>query len=164
VNPSTPVPFEADPELDLVLERTIDVPTALVWEAWTRPEHLREWFVPRPWKLAECEVDLRPGGVFRTVMESPDGERFPGVGCYLEVVPEERLVWTAALLPGYRPAPSPDLNFTAIIEMRAEGEGTRYRATAIHQDPDGKRRHEEMGFHEGWGAALDQLVELMQTG
>jgi uncharacterized protein YndB with AHSA1/START domain len=156
-------PEGPDRALDLVLERVVDVPPELVWEAWTRPEHLKEWFVPHPWKLADCEVDLRPGGIFRTVMESPEGERFPGTGCYLEVVPGERLVWTVALLPGYRPASDPDLNFTAIIEIRPEGEGTRYTATALHQSPEGRARHEEMGFHEGWGTALDQLVEYART-
>jgi uncharacterized protein YndB with AHSA1/START domain len=148
-----------DPELDLVLERVVDVPPRLVWEAWTRPEHLREWFVPRPWTIAECEIDLRPGGIFRTVMRSPEGELHPNDGCYLEVIPRERLVWTAALLPGYRPAPESDLSFSCVLTFRPEGEGTRYRAVAIHRDPEGKRKHEEMGFHEGWGTALDQLVE-----
>lgn len=151
--------IDIDPELDLVLERVVDVPPELVWEAWTRPEHLREWFVPKPWTLAECEVDLRPGGIFRTVMKSPEGETHPGVGCFLEIVPRERLVWTAALLPGFRPAADPDLSFTAVITFEPEGEGTRYTAVAIHRDPEGRKQHEEMGFHDGWGAALDQLVE-----
>jgi len=161
---TAPVDILIDPELDLVLERVVDVSPELVWEAWTRPEHLREWFVPKPWTTTECEIDLRPGGIFRTVMQSPDGEAHPGVGCYLEVVPRERLVWTAALLPGYRPAPDPDLSFTAIITLQPEGSGTRYTATAIHKAPDDRKRHEEMGFHEGWGTALDQLVAYVKEG
>lgn len=158
----TPFPGIPDPDLDLVLERVVDVPPELVWEAWTRPEHLREWFVPKPWTIAECEIDLRPGGIFRTVMQSPEGEDNPGVGCFLEVVPRERLVWTAALLPGFRPAADVDLSFTAIIAIQPEGGGTRYTATVIHQDPEGRKRHEEMGFHEGWGTVLDQLVAYVK--
>ena len=50
-----------DPKLDLVLERVVDVPPHLVWEAWTQPEHLKKWFCPRPWKTIDCEMDLRPG-------------------------------------------------------------------------------------------------------
>ncbi len=154
--------FTADPTLDLVLERDVDVPRPLVWKAWTTPEHVRAWFAPRPWSVSECVIDLRPGGVFRTVMRSPEGQTFPGDGCVLEVVPEERLVWTDALLPGFRPAQEPF--FTAVIELfDSGGGGTRYVATAIHRDAAGRQRHADMGFVEGWGTALDQLVEHART-
>lgn len=159
-------PFPIDPKLDLVLERVVDVPPELVWEAWTRPEHLKQWFCPRPWSVAECDIDLRPGGRFRTVMRSPDGELLPaGDGCYLEVVENRRLVWTSALGPGYRPLrPSgdDDFLFTAHILIAPEGKGTRYTAIAAHPDETGRTKHEEMGFHEGWATALEQLVEYMQ--
>ena len=150
-----------DPKLDLVLERVVDVPPALVWEAWTKPEHLRHWFTPKPWTVAHCEVDLRPGGTFRTVMRGPDGEEHDVAGCYLEVVPQQRLIWTDALLPGYRPSANPF--FTAIVELEPSGKGTRYTATAIHRDEDGRKKHEEMGFHQGWGTVLDQLVEYAKA-
>lgn len=154
--------FTPDPSLDLVLERDIDVPRHLVWKAWTTPEHVRAWFAPKPWTVAECVIDLRPGGVFRTVMRSPEGETFPGDGCVLEVVEGERFVWTDALGPGYRPVAEPF--FTAVIELfDSGGGGTRYVATAIHRDPDARARHEAMGFVDGWGAALDQLVAHVRT-
>src|SRR5262249_31712101 len=86
-----------DPDRDLVLERVVDVPPQLVWKAWTQPEHLVKWFAPKPWTTVDCEIDLRPGGIFRTVMRSPEGVDHPGTGCYLEVTPNERLVWTDAL-------------------------------------------------------------------
>jgi uncharacterized protein YndB with AHSA1/START domain len=69
-----------------------------------------------------------------------------------------------ALLPGYRPAPEPF--FTAVVTMEPTGPGdgyTRYVARALHADPEARNRHEEMGFHHGWGAALDQLVELVRS-
>ncbi len=153
--------MKIDPKLDLVLERTIDVPRDLVWLAWTTPEHLSKWFTPAPWSVARCELDVRPGGIFSTTMRSPEGQEFPNVGCYLEVVPKERLVFTDALLPGYRPAAAPFM--TAIIEMEDAGTGTLYRATALHHDEAGRKKHEEMGFAEGWGKALDQLVALVKT-
>lgn len=59
-------------ERDRLLERFVDVPTELVWTAWTDPEHLEAWFVPRPFETIECEIDLRPGGIFCTVMRGPD--------------------------------------------------------------------------------------------
>jgi uncharacterized protein YndB with AHSA1/START domain len=153
--------WKPDPKLDLVLERIIDVPSHLVWAAWTKPEHVVKWFCPAPWSVSDCEIDLRPGGLFRTIMRSPEGKEFPNIGCYLEVVPQERLVWTDALLPGYRPSANPF--FTAIIAIEPHGKGTRYVATAIHRDEAGRKQHEEMGFFEGWGTALDQLVAHVKT-
>ncbi|MGQ0766137.1 MAG: SRPBCC family protein [Gemmatimonadota bacterium] len=152
-----------DPRLDLVLERHADVSPAQVWKAWTTPEHVVKWFAPRPWTATECEIDLRPGGRFNFTMRSPEGELFPNVGCYLEVVPGEKLVFTDALLPGYRPAPEPF--FTAVVLIEPDGKGgTNYTAIAIHRDEEGRRKHEEMGFHSGWGQVFDQMVEHIRSG
>ncbi|MEX1041052.1 MAG: SRPBCC family protein [Pirellulaceae bacterium] len=159
---TTPLKIQPDPQLDLVLERRIDVPPELVWAAWTEPEHLCRWFTPAPWTVSECQIDLRPGGMFRTVMCSPEGDEMPSAGCYLEVVLIERLTFTSALQPGYRPAPSQSMPFTAIVDIRPEGEGTHYKATALHADETSRKKHEDMGFHQGWGAALDQLVAHMK--
>ncbi len=149
-----------DPALDLILERVVDVPRRLVWAAWTTPALIKQWFAPRPWTVTECDVDLRPGGMFRTVMRSPEGQDFPNAGCYLEVVDEKRLVFTDALLPGYRPAPAPF--FTAIISLEDAGAGTRYVARAMHRDTETQERHAAMGFHDGWGTVLDQLVATVK--
>ncbi|MGH8836135.1 MAG: SRPBCC family protein [Actinomycetes bacterium] len=152
-----------DPNLDLVLEREVDVPPHLVWAAWTIPEHVRKWYAPEPYETVECEIDLRPGGIFRAVMRSPEGQLMDeGAGCVLEVVENRRLVWTAALGPGFRPAVS-DLPFTAIISLVPVGSGTRYRAVAVHGSVETRTTHEAMGFHEGWGAALDQLVAMARN-
>ncbi len=152
-----------DPKTDLVLERVVDVPPELVWKAWTTPEHLKKWFTPAPWKTADCEIDLRPGGKFLTVMESPEGHQFTNTGCYLEVVPNTKLVWTKALLSGFRPANLPadvPFIFTAVVEMEPHGAGTKYTATVLHSNEEGRVKHETMGFHHGWATALDQLVAL----
>lgn len=158
--------FTHDPERDLLLERLVDVPVELVWKAWTDPEHLEAWFAPRPFETIECEIDLRPGGVFRTVMRAPDGTVFDDDtgGCFLEVHEPHRLVWTSALAPGYRPLPPPEdggFAFTAELTFEALGTSTRYSARAIHATRDGAAAHEEMGFTGGWSTALDQLVEHM---
>lgn len=153
--------MKIDPNLDLVLERVVPVSPELVWLAWTRPEHLKHWFTPKPWTTEECEIDLRPGGIFRTVMRSPEGQDFPNLGCYLEVIPNRSLVWTDALEPGFRPARGAaphGFRFTARVSIEPHAEGAKYTATAMHTDEAARTKHEEMGFHEGWGAVLDQLV------
>jgi uncharacterized protein YndB with AHSA1/START domain len=161
-----------DPQLDLSISRVVDVPRAAIWRAWTDPEWLKPWFCPRPWRTIDCEIDLRPGGVFRTTMQSPEGEQFPNIGCYLELIPQRRLVWTNALLPGWRPVPvqanpgsqsaTPSFLFTAGIELTDCPEGTLYKAFALHADELACQTHAAMGFELGWGAALDQLVEMVK--
>lgn len=146
---------------DLVLERFVDVPPDLVYAAWTTPEHILHWFTPAPWKTIACELDLRPGGKFNSVMLSPEGQEFPNAGCILELVPGRKLVFTDTLTEGFRPSANPF--FTGMVEIIPEGKGTRYRATAMHKDEETRKKHDEMGFHDGWGKALDQLVEYAKT-
>ena len=155
-----------DAKLDPVLERVVDVPSDLVWKAWTEPSRLKQWFTPKPWLTVECEIDLRPGGIFRTVMRSPEGQDFPNLGCYLEIVPGRKLVWTDALEPGFRPArnqPGPHcpFQFTAFVLLEPRGAKTKYTAIVLHKDEASRNQHDAMGFHSGWGTALDQLVECM---
>jgi uncharacterized protein YndB with AHSA1/START domain len=159
--------MQPDPKLDLVLERVVDVPAELVWKAWTMPEHLKKWFTPAPWTTSDCEIDLRPGGIFRTVLRSPEGKEFPNNGCYLEVIENERLVWTTALGAGFRPYPvmtslDQNLALTAVILLEKRGNGTKYTTIAMHSSEETREKHEKMGFHDGWGTALDQLVALMR--
>ena len=95
---TSPLALTLDPSLDLRFERIVDVPPELVWRAWTVPQILMRWFTPVPWTTTGCDIDLRPGGRFRTVMRSPEGQEFENAGCYLEVVPNERLTWTSRLV------------------------------------------------------------------
>ena len=154
--------WEIDPALDLVLDREIEVAPELVWKVWTEAEHLVHWFCPKPWTVSSCELDPRPGGIFLAVMRSPEGIDMPAdPGCYLEVVPHERLVWTDAMSPGFRPKENGF--FTAILLLERTPKGTRYIAIAKHKDEEGRKQHEEMGFHDGWGTVLDQLVAYVKT-
>jgi uncharacterized protein YndB with AHSA1/START domain len=161
---AAPIVHQPDPRLDLVFERVVDVPAQFLWRGWTVDEQLKKWFTPAPWKTVDCEIDLRPGGKFRTVMRGPEGQEIDNVGCYLEIVTNRKLVWTGALGPGYRPRPvatpaaSPVM--TAIITLQPRDKGTLYTALVIHGDEESRKAHEKMGFHEGWGKALNQLVAL----
>jgi uncharacterized protein YndB with AHSA1/START domain len=152
-----------DPDRELILERMVNLTPEQVWAAWTRPELLTRWFTPAPWTTPEADIDLRPGGVFRTLMRSPDGETNEGSGCYLEIEEYRRLVWTSALGPGYQPNDFTDggFPFTAVLSLEPVGDGTRYHVRLMHATADQAAEHAAMGFAEGWGAALDQLVALM---
>ena len=155
-----------DDRLDLTLKRTIDAPRALIWKAWTDPEHVKKWWAPRPWTTTEVDMELRPGGIFRTVMRSPEGQDFPHAGCFLEIVENEKIVWTSALLPGYRPAPAVDtggcdMPFTAILTLAERAGKTDYVVRVLHKDEAGRKAHEEMGFNQGWNTCLDQLIEVV---
>lgn len=151
---------ELDPETDLSFTRLLPVPKALVWECWTRPEHIPHFFVPRPHKVTACDIDLRVGGRFNTEFDV-DGARLDNKGVYLEVIPEQRLVFTDAYSEGWKPAPDPFM--TAIVDIEDAGNGqTRYTATARHRSPAAAEQHKAMGFYDGWGTVVDQLVEYIQ--
>ena len=149
-----------DPKLDFAIERFIDAPTRLVWEALTNPEHLKEWYMPRAWgRVARAEMDVRPGGIIRIDIATGDGREVPNLGCILDVVPMERLVWTSMLFPGYRPAVFDDIPITAIMTMESVGAGTRYVFTALHRDEADLEANKTSGFYQGTEIAVDQLVE-----
>ena len=151
--------FAVNPKTDFVLERFIDAPKRLVWEALTRPEHLREWYMPREWgAVSRCEMDLSPGGAFSIDITVGDGREVPNLGCFLDVVPMERLVWTSMLFPGYRPAVFDDIPITAIMTMESVGSGTRYIFTALHRDEADYQKDIESGWKQGTEIAADQLV------
>ena len=148
-----------NPKLDFAIERVIDAPTRLVWEALTKPEHLKEWYMPRAWgRVSRAEMDVRPGGIISIDIAVADGPDVPNVGCFLEVIPMERLVWTSMLFPGYRPAVFDDIPITAIMTMEPERTGTRYVFTALHRSEADFKTNNESGFYQGTEIAMDQLV------
>lgn len=147
---------------ELSLQRTLAAPRAAVWRCWTEPGLLMQWFCPRPWRVIQAEIDLRPGGRFYTLMEGPQGERVPGPGVYLEVVEGRRLVFTDAFLSAWVPSGKPFMVGDVRFSDRPEG-GTRYLACARHWTEEDRRAHEAMGFHSGWGAAAAQLEELARS-
>jgi uncharacterized protein YndB with AHSA1/START domain len=150
-----------DPETDLSFTRTLKAPRQLVWECWTTPKHLREFFVPRPHKVAACDIDLRVGGRFNTTFDV-DGNLMENNGVFLDVVDGEKLVFTDAYTEGWKPAPDPFM--TAIVLLSdAEGGGTTYTAIARHRSPESRKVHEDMGFYSGWGTVVDQLEEYAAT-
>lgn len=144
---------------ELVLTRIIDAPPEKVFKAWTDPELLKQWFAPLPYTIPVAETDVRPGGSSFIVMRGPDGKDLPIKGVYLEVVENERLVFTDAYTKAWEPSEKPFM--TVILTFENEGGGTRYTARVRHWTVADREAHEEMGFHEGWGQCADQLAELV---
>ncbi|HEY4320088.1 MAG TPA: SRPBCC family protein [Gemmatimonadales bacterium] len=157
-------PFTLNPKLDFAIERFIDAPRELVWAALTTPEHLKEWYMPKEWgQVSACELDVRPGGIFSVTISVQNGAEVPNVGCFLEVVPMERLVWTSMLFPDYRPATFDDIPITAIVTMETVGTGTRYIFTALHRNEADCEADNASGFRQGTEIAIDQLVAHVQS-
>ena len=153
-----------NPKLDIVIERFIDAPKRLVWEALTKPEHLKEWYMPKAWgRVARTEMDARPGGIFRIDIATADGREVPNLGCVLEAVPMERLVWTSMLFPDYRPAVFDDIPITAIMTMESAGSGTRYVFTALHRSEKDLAENKASGFYQGTEIAIAQLAEHVMS-
>jgi uncharacterized protein YndB with AHSA1/START domain len=143
---------------DLTLTRLIDAPRDKLFRCWTDPELIPLWFCPPPWGVSKAEVDLRSGGSCLIVMRGPEGQEMPNPGVYLEVVPNEKLVFTDAFTSAWEPSEKPFM--TGILTFADEAGKTRYTATVRHWTAEDKAQHEAMGFHEGWGIATDQLEAL----
>jgi uncharacterized protein YndB with AHSA1/START domain/predicted enzyme related to lactoylglutathione lyase len=143
--------------LHLEVARTIDAPRDLVFATWTDPKSFDEWWGPNGMRTPECEMDLRPGGAFRTVMRDPQGTEYRNGGVFLEVAAPERLVFTDAYEPGWKPTPEPFM--TAVMTFDDVGGGkTRVTARALHRSYEDRVKHEQMGFHQGWGESLDRFA------
>lgn len=147
---------DTDPR-DLIISRVLSAPRAALWQAWSEPELLKEWWCPKPWMTEVRAFDLQAGGAFHTLMKGPgEGETSDNPGSFLEVVPQSRVVFTSMLTAGWRPA-TPWLGFTAIITMEDEGTGTRYTAHVMHPDAATCEQHEKLGFFDGWNSVITQL-------
>ena len=146
---------DLDPNTDLSFTRTLAVPRSLVWECWTDPKHIPHFFIPKPHKVTAVDIDLRVGGRFNTTFDV-EGNVMENRGVYLEVVPNEKLVFTDAYTEGWKPAPEPFM--TAIVTFQDIGGGrTRYTAVARHRNAENAKQHADMGFHDGWGTVATQL-------
>ncbi len=151
----------SSPNRELVITRIIDAPREKIFQAWTQPELLKQWFAPKPWTTPIAELDVRPGGSSLIVMRGPDGAEFPNRGVYLEVVPNERLVFTNAYIKAWEPSEKPFM--TVIISLEDLAGKTRYTARVLHWTVADREAHEKMGFHQGWSQCADQLTTLLAT-
>lgn len=149
-----------DTNRDLVLTRLIDAPREKLYAAWTQPDLLTQWFAPKPWSTPKAVLDVRVGGASVVTMADENGTEYPNPGQYLEVVPNEKLVFTDAYIGDWEPSAKPFM--TVVLTFTPEAGKTRYTATVHHWTAEDRKSHEQMGFHEGWGLCTDQLEELVK--
>ncbi|RXH56580.1 SRPBCC family protein [Granulicella sibirica] len=140
---------------ELVLVRTLNAPRASVYRAWTEPALLKQWFAPLPYTTPLAELDVRAAGSSVITMRGPDGTDFPNRGVYLEVIPNQRLVFTDAYTTAWEPSEKPFMTVT--ITLEDDGDKTIYTARVLHWSTADRDMHEKMGFHKGWGQCADQL-------
>ena len=144
-------------DLEIVFTRVFNAPRRLVFEAWTRPEHLMRWYGCSGSKLTICEIDLRLGGTYRFVLRASDGMEYPSSGVYREIVPPERLVYTEQF--------DGDPNKEAIITLALEERDgtTTMTSTARYQTAENLNAMIKFGVEKGAGESLDRLAVYLET-
>lgn len=146
---------------DLTLKLELAAPRSAIWRAWRDGALLQQWWTPAPVKTVSLRHDFRAGGAFATRMIMPDGAKIESEGCFVEVTPKSRIVFTDLLRGGWRP--NPEGMFTASITLEDAGEGTLYSVRAMHRTAELSKNHADMGFEAGWTTAIRQLEALAQT-
>lgn len=140
----------------LSLKRTIDAPVELVWEAWTEPGHIAQWWGPKGMSIKVVEHNFKVGGKWKYTMPMPDGNEFISEGQYSEIVKLQKIITSA----NFRP-------MTEGVELRAlfekVGDKTNFTFSVVHPTEEYCRQQEKMGFYNGWGSAFDRLETFIAT-
>lgn len=148
--------FATPSDREIVISRTFDAPRRLVFEAITNPEHIPHWFGLRSWTLPVCQVDLRPGGAWRYILESPDGTRMGMSGVYEEITPPERLVTTES----FDDFPGESHNTVVLTE---EAGKTTLTVTVVYPSKEVRDAVIASGMRDGAAETYDRLAEHLAT-
>lgn len=140
--------------LKITLNRVFEAPRALVFDAWTKPEHLVRWCAPHGFTIPEANGELWVGGAWRSLMITPGGEKYPLRGVYREIVPNERLVFTHIW---EEDDGTPEHETLVTVSFADEAGGTR-----VTLEQSGFKSPESQAGHaDGWTQCLDRLTELL---
>ncbi|MFO1023348.1 MAG: SRPBCC domain-containing protein [Planctomycetales bacterium] len=153
--------LSVDPDLDFFITRTFEAPRALVYEAWTNPRHMAQWWGPAAFTNPICNIDLRPGGNYYFSMRSPAGIDYPCSGTYQEIIPNERLVmtidctdhpeeWYDQVFPGRDKSKGlPQLNLTQTVTFERRDGKTTLRIRTRFDSKEIRDAMQKMGMSEG---------------
>ena len=143
-------------EREHVITREFGAPARLLFEAWSKPEHVMKWFGPKGWPLTLCEMDFRKGGKFRFAMTGPDGKQnTPFGGEYLEIVSDRKIVYDNAFEePG-----APKMVVTVTFDEKAGK--TTLTIHTLFESVAMRNEYVGVGMGEGYASALDQLAEVV---
>lgn len=139
----------------LSLKKIFDARIELVWEAWTKPEHIAQWWGPKGVSITVVEHDFKIGGKWKYIMPMPNGAEFISEGEYLEIEKFKKIVTTA----NFRP-------MTEGVEIRAlfekNGAKTNFIFSVVHPTEEYCKQQEKMGFYNGWGSTFDRLSDFLE--
>jgi uncharacterized protein YndB with AHSA1/START domain len=140
----------------LTIKKTINAPRNIVWEAWTKPEHLVQWWAPKGMQVTIVQHEFKVGGQWKYVMPMPDGSEFISEGVYSEIVEPQKIVTSADMRP---------MTEGVILQVLLEENGnkTDFTFTVIHPTEEYCRQQEKMGFYNGWSSAFDRLEKLVSS-
>lgn len=143
------------PAFELIMSRVVSAPRARVWEAWTKPEQMAQWFAPKPFTLVVETMDFRDGGKFKMAMKSPDGSAFPFHGTYRDISAPSRLSWTGAFT-------GPVDQMTTVVEFEDLGDKTKINVRQTFHVMTPEIEFATKGAKQGWTMTLDQLQEFTE--
>ncbi|MPZ80407.1 MAG: activator of HSP90 ATPase [Actinophytocola sp.] len=146
---------------EIVLVKEFAAPRKLVFDAHTRPELLKRWFGPHGWRLAVCEIDLRPGGAWHYLMRGPAGAEMTLRGTYLEIAPPERLVTTESNVDCEARAAHESIASIVLVEHVG---GTTLTNTVRFPTKEIRDAVLESGMARGVGEGFDRLAALLTEG
>ena len=140
--------------------RVLDVPRALVWQAWTRPEHIARWWGCAGFVVTRCELDPTPGGCLRLDLLGPDGKLYPCRGRFREVVEPERIVFEGdsdagrpcgiGLPPGAR----------VVVRFEAQDGKTRLTLETLFKSAVARQAAVDTGYGASWRGSLERLAAV----
>lgn len=144
---------------EIAMTRVLDAPRHLVFEAYTRPELLKQWLgVHNGWTLAVCEIDLRVGGRYRYVWRGPDGAEMGMGGVYREVVPPERIVTTEKFDQAWYPGEA-----VGTVVLVEQGGRTTLTLTVRYDSREARDAVLKSPMEQGVAAGFDKLAEVLAT-
>lgn len=140
----------------LTMYRTLNAPIQLVWNAWTQPGHIAQWWGPKGMETKILEHNFQVGGNWKYAMTMPNGQDFISEGTFSEILELEKIVTSADFKP-MTEGVILSASFTPV------GDKTEFTFAVIHATEAYKEKQEKMGFEKGWGSTFDRLNDFLMS-